>query len=214
MGQSEQNNTCALVCKVIAVVVGIILFFLMNSGLSAFLSLILAVIAGVLLWLLLPKVFCSGSKDFYASSAAPETVEPKAKPTAADATAAPEVEEPEADPAPVVASAPVDAPEVDEPEETTAASEPAPSEDVSSNGDTNGPEVLAGARDGSPDDLKKIKGVGPQLEKTLNELGFFHFDQVAAWTEADVEWVDSRLKFKGRITRDDWIAQAKELAGK
>ncbi|MFT6459717.1 MAG: NADH-quinone oxidoreductase subunit E, partial [Pseudophaeobacter arcticus] len=65
---------------------------------------------------------------------------------------------------------------------------------------------------GLPDDLKLLKGVGPKLEQTLNDLGFFHFDQIAAWSEAEVAWVDSRLKFKGRIERDGWIAQAAKLA--
>ena len=74
------------------------------------------------------------------------------------------------------------------------------------------PEVLTAARDGGADDLKLLKGVGPKLEQTLNELGFYHFDQVAAWTPAQVAWVDSRLKFKGRIERDGWIEQAKILA--
>ena len=74
------------------------------------------------------------------------------------------------------------------------------------------PETLKEARGGKPDDLKLLKGVGPKLEQTLNELGFFHFDQIAKWTEAEVAWVDSRLKFKGRIERDGWIAQAAQLA--
>lgn len=74
------------------------------------------------------------------------------------------------------------------------------------------PETLKAARDGKADDLKLLKGVGPKLEETLNELGFFHYDQVAAWTEAEVAWVDSRLKFKGRIDRDGWIEQARKLA--
>ncbi len=74
------------------------------------------------------------------------------------------------------------------------------------------PATLGAARDGAPDDLKKLKGVGPKLEETLNALGFFHFDQIAAWTEAEVAWVDTRLKFKGRIERDGWIEQAKALA--
>ena len=74
------------------------------------------------------------------------------------------------------------------------------------------PEVLNAARGGKPDDLKKLKGVGPKLEGTLNELGFFHFDQVAAWGPEEIAWVDSRLKFKGRIERDGWIEQAKTLA--
>jgi NADH-quinone oxidoreductase subunit E len=74
--------------------------------------------------------------------------------------------------------------------------------------------MLAGAHGGKPDDLKKIKGVGPKLEGTLNGLGIYHFDQIAAWTESEVAWVDERLKFKGRIERDGWIGQAKTLMGK
>ncbi|MDF1715519.1 MAG: NADH-quinone oxidoreductase subunit E [Antarcticimicrobium sp.] len=74
------------------------------------------------------------------------------------------------------------------------------------------PETLTGPREGGADDLKMLKGVGPKLEKTLNELGFFHFDQIAAWGPAEVAWVDNRLTFKGRILRDGWIAQARQLA--
>ncbi|MEJ6402081.1 NADH-quinone oxidoreductase subunit E [Yoonia sp. 2307UL14-13] len=74
------------------------------------------------------------------------------------------------------------------------------------------PETLDGPRGGDADDLKKISGVGPKLEGVLNELGFWHFDQIAAWTDAEIAWVDNRLKFKGRIVRDSWIAQAAKLA--
>ncbi|SDU12262.1 NADH-quinone oxidoreductase subunit NuoE [Stappia sp. ES.058] len=74
------------------------------------------------------------------------------------------------------------------------------------------PELLKGARGGKADDLKKIKGVGPKIEGTLNDLGVYHFDQIAGWDEANKAWVDTRLKFKGRIDREDWIGQAKQLA--
>jgi NADH-quinone oxidoreductase subunit E len=74
------------------------------------------------------------------------------------------------------------------------------------------PELLKAARGGQADDLKRISGVGPKLEGVLNDLGFYHFDQIAAWGPAEVAWVDARLTFKGRIERDDWIAQAKALA--
>ena len=67
------------------------------------------------------------------------------------------------------------------------------------------------APQGAADDLKRISGVGPKLEALLNELGFWHFHQIAAWGPSEVEWVDARLKFKGRITRDNWIDQAKAL---
>ena len=73
------------------------------------------------------------------------------------------------------------------------------------------PKTMKKAK-GKADDLKLLTGVGPKLEKTLNELGFFHFAQIADWGPAEIAWVDSRLKFKGRIERDGWVAQAKALA--
>jgi len=74
------------------------------------------------------------------------------------------------------------------------------------------PEMLAQAK-GAADDLKKIKGVGPKLEALLNSIGVFHFWQVASWGADEVAWVDENLEgFKGRVSRDDWVAQAKILA--
>lgn len=75
------------------------------------------------------------------------------------------------------------------------------------------PAGLGEARGGQADDLKLIKGVGPKLETLLHSLGFFHFDQIANWTAEEIAWVDENLAgFKGRVTRDDWIVQAKVLA--
>ncbi len=75
------------------------------------------------------------------------------------------------------------------------------------------PAALAAPRGGTADDLKAIKGVGPKLEKMLHSLGFFHFDQIATWTDAEVGWVDENLQgFKGRVSRDNWVEQAKLLA--
>jgi len=62
------------------------------------------------------------------------------------------------------------------------------------------------------DDLKKLSGVGPALEKKLLEGGVTSFAQIAAWTEEDVAAMDEKLSFKGRIEREGWIEQAKELA--
>jgi NADH-quinone oxidoreductase subunit E len=96
-------------------------------------------------------------------------------------------------PAPAAASAPATAP-------AAAAARPA---------------GLTAARDGRPDDLKLIVGVGPVLERLLHSLGFYHFDQLANWTAAEIAWVDENLEgFKGRVTRDKWVAQAKDLAGR
>ena len=88
---------------------------------------------------------------------------------------------------------------------------PKPAKAVEADIEEQQPETLTEARDGGADDLKKISGVGPKLEELLNSLGFYHYDQIAAWTTAEIAWVDNRLKFKGRIERDDWMAQAAEL---
>lgn len=64
----------------------------------------------------------------------------------------------------------------------------------------------------SKDDLKKIKGVGPKLEETLNDLGIFTFEQVSKMTDKEYDLVDSLMdSFKGRGKRDDWAGQASEL---
>lgn len=62
------------------------------------------------------------------------------------------------------------------------------------------------------DDLKKIKGVGAKIESTLNELGFYQYQQIADWDDNNVEWVESFLSFPGRINREDWRGQATLLA--
>lgn len=70
------------------------------------------------------------------------------------------------------------------------------------------------AASGEGDDLTQLSGVGPALLKKLNAAGITTFAQIAAWTEADVAEFDDILSFKGRIEREGWIAQAKELASK
>ncbi len=64
----------------------------------------------------------------------------------------------------------------------------------------------------SQDDLRKIKGVGPAIEKTLNDLGIFRYNQIAEMSEYDIDRVAQELKgFRSRIYREDWIGQAKTL---
>ena len=77
------------------------------------------------------------------------------------------------------------------------------------------PQVLYtdGATDGEPDDLKKIKGIGPKFEGDLNAKGVYYFRQIAAWTPEDIKMVDEIIdSFPGRIERDEWVKQAAELA--
>jgi NADH-quinone oxidoreductase subunit E len=75
------------------------------------------------------------------------------------------------------------------------------------------PRTMSAPRKSGADDLKLIKGVGPKLEKTVNSMGFFHFDQIAKWGQDELAWIDQNLEgFKGRASRDGWVEQAQKLA--
>ncbi len=99
---------------------------------------------------------------------------------------------------------PDDAAPVDAPAEVEA-----PLDDDAEPEVVNGKQAFGGLRD----DLKAIKGIGPAIEKTLNELGIFRYAQVADMSRCDIERIGNRLKgFKGRIEREDWMGQARALA--
>lgn len=123
-----------------------------------------------------------------------------------------------ADAVPVAAEGPahgagVAAPLVTQPDVTQVPAESvAAAEVLSAAGTPERPKGIAAAREGTPDNLQRISGVGPKNEKTLHSLGFFHFDQIAGWTAEEVAWVDDHLKFGGRIGREEWINQARLLA--
>ncbi len=74
------------------------------------------------------------------------------------------------------------------------------------------PPVLPAARNGAPDDLTLIEGVSLLQQTTMYSLGVFHFDQIAAWSEENVAWVDQYLRLQGRIGEEEWLEQARELA--
>ncbi|HBV54203.1 MAG TPA: NADH-quinone oxidoreductase subunit E, partial [Rhodobacteraceae bacterium] len=72
------------------------------------------------------------------------------------------------------------------------------------------PKGLAGPKAGKADDLKLIEGIGPVLEKVCHDNGVYHFDQIAAWGPAEVAWMNGNMpRFKGRVSRDKWVAQAR-----
>jgi predicted flap endonuclease-1-like 5' DNA nuclease len=81
-----------------------------------------------------------------------------------------------------------------------------------SNGNAVKPPVVTAPRPSGPDDLKRISGIERETEERLRQLGVYHFDQIAAWTKANVEWVDTFLDGKGRVTREGWVEQAGRLA--
>ncbi len=74
------------------------------------------------------------------------------------------------------------------------------------------PVLFLSTPQGEPDDLKKLNGVGPAIEKKLNAVGVYHYAQIAAFTSADVEKLEEALHMHGRVERDGWIDQAKTLA--
>lgn len=155
--------------------------------------------------------------------AAPKVVavEPVAAPVAAASVATPEAKSrakaaPKAAAEPKATRAKAEPLPKTEPKpkaEPKAKAEPKPKADKVTKPKAAKPEGLVrlkAPRKGRADDLQEIEGIGPALEKLVNSLGFYHFDQIAAWTEADIATVDAEMKtFKGRITRDKWVEQAK-----
>lgn len=112
--------------------------------------------------------------------------------------------------APTAAEKPAKAPAAKKaaaPKKAKAAEAPAAADEG-----TRPANLLTEARGGKPDDLKKISGVGPKLEGTLQSIGVFHFDQIQDWGPAEIAYMDDKLSFKGRIERDNWIEQAKTFA--
>lgn len=72
--------------------------------------------------------------------------------------------------------------------------------------------TLAAPRNGIPDPLQDIAGIGPMLERLLNDAGVWHFDQIASWKARDIAYFNGKIPgFRGRITRDGWVAQARAL---
>lgn len=239
MATQKADYTCAIICWGVGILLGVLTTGgLMVVGWT-FLQ---AAFMGVLAWLIvggfLSVAVCGGSKALASPAEAraklqAEMAEAQARvqggtPTpvqAAPAASAPAAEPPAAAPPP---SAPkpkaVEAEAKVKPSPALAGeaelaerkgswkygSEGAESAPAAADGQ---PAGLDAPRGGAADDLKKIKGVGPKLEDLLHSLGFYHFDQIANWSASDVAWVDENLKgFKGRATRDGWVAQAKTLA--
>ena len=99
------------------------------------------------------------------------------------------------------------------PDPTQPAIVPAPADIATTAIDVPPAPTIRPAPEGTPDDLSRMKGVGPKLVALLRDLGVTHFSQIAAWTDEDVAAIDQHLgTFKGRITRDRWVEQARRLA--
>jgi predicted flap endonuclease-1-like 5' DNA nuclease len=143
----------------------------------------------------LPETASSTATEATPVSAAAKATKPKA-------TAKPKTEKPAAKAKPSAKAAPAEKPAKSAAKPKAAAKSKAAAQP--------GLVRLTAPLGGRADDLKEIEGIGPALEKMVNGLGFYHFDQIAAWSEADVALIDAEMKtFKGRIARDKWVAQAR-----
>ncbi|MGR3378227.1 endonuclease [Salipiger abyssi] len=233
MTDTAIDGGCQKKCWGAAAVIGLlVLIFALAGHRGIVAAILLGVLAAVLLGLLFVWLFCAPvPKPGTRPAPAPLKPAPAPAPSAPApvTTSAPAAPAPEPEPAEKAAPAADEAPAAVKPSkplageeelasrkgswtyegEATEAEAPAAEEDA---GETR-PEALTAAREGGPDNLKEIKGVGPKLESLLHELGIFHFDQIAGWSAAEVAWMDSNLKgFRGRVSRDDWIGQARILA--
>lgn len=185
MNKPISSTSCQSGCWILAAISGVVVLAvcLFLIELVMLASIFMGAVVFIVVGLLLGWIFCSELKPL---------VQPKETSAAASA--------PEPAPAPAAEPASVTAPVVQAPE-------------VEAVENAVRPEALSGARDGGADDLKMIKGVGPKLEIMLNEHGFYHFDQIAGWSAAEVAWVNDNLAgFKGRVSRDNWVEQARKLA--
>ena len=190
MNKPISSTSCQSGCWILAAASGLVVLavclFLIDMGILA--SIFMGAVVFIVVGLLLGWIFCSELKPLVQSN---------------ETSTAPSAQEPA--PAPAAEPAPVTAPVAQAPEVEAPV--------VEAVEDAVRPEALSGARDGGADDLKMIKGVGPKLEIMLNELGFYHFDQIAGWSAAEVAWVNDNLTgFKGRVSRDNWVEQARKLA--
>ncbi len=206
---TKNNNTCMIISIIIAaVVVGVLAYFI--GTVAPLWIAVLAFLVLLFLGLWLAQKICGGETGSAAVAPAATVAQDSGTDTPVEAPAAPEPAQ--ADEKPLVTTAEGET-LADLADSINADTPPEPAAEPSAPEAGARPAALSEARDGKGDDLKKIKGVGPKMEKMLNEMGFFHFDQIAAWTEAEVAWVDENLQgFKGRVTRDNWVEQAKTLA--
>lgn len=232
MFDTSKLSTCQIVCWGLAVVVGLLVLWVTSGAVGFFAALLLGLAVAVFFGLVITRLICTGDAS---EDRRVEGTAPAAEPTTTVATA-PTAPTAAASGATAVKSGttpggeerlsqakgarrheteakakPKAAPKA-KAKATKATATKAKPEDAPAGAGTR-PKALRAPKGDKADDLKQIKGVGPKLEILCNELGFYHFDQIADWSADEVTWVDQNLKgFKGRVSRDTWVEQAKVLA--
>lgn len=237
---AEDKRACQIFLEFVSVIIGIIAGMWLyedGHGWRPFWAVLAAIVIAILAGWLLKQLFCrllglgrGGSEGANASMASGQGAQAAAASASQEAPKAAPAATPEAaaraqtasvaktaEESAEKAAAAQDAGEASETEQAAAASgDTGAGGGSDASGETSEgvrPANLMEKPKGQPDDLKKIKGVGPKLEKMLNEMGIWHFWQIAEWGPDEVAWVDQHLPaFKGRVSRDHWVEQARILA--
>ncbi|KNX40375.1 NADH dehydrogenase subunit E [Roseovarius tolerans] len=235
MSDTSKLSTCQIVCWCLAGLTGILVLWSASGAVGFFAALLLGAAFAAFVGLAITRLVCTGYGDGDAGIKTSDLKETVRQVTGITGYKAPFDEDedhvpaaPKAAPAKSAAKtetadAPVKSGTVLDGEKELAArkgdwkygDEAQTAAPAATDEDDVGtrPEALSAPKGGQADDLKQIKGVGPKLEKLCNELGFYHFDQIAGCGPDEVAWVDANIKgFKGRVSRDNWVAQAKTLA--
>jgi predicted flap endonuclease-1-like 5' DNA nuclease len=204
MSDTSKLSTCQIISWGLALLSGVLVVWSTSGAVGFFAALLLGVAFAVFFGLVITGLVCTGYSPEDRGIEASDVEATLRGVTGITGYKAPDVEEEVAAPAPAPLASAVATPaqsaavNVAETELEPAGTKPA---------------ALSAPRGGAADDLKQIKGVGPKLEELCHALGFYHFDQIAGWSAAEVAWVDENLKgFKGRVSRDNWVKQAKTLA--
>lgn len=207
---TELDNGCRGKSWAAGAIAGLVVFgFVLASHAGFVAALFLGLVTAGLFGSFLVWGFCQGRLAAPLPAApvtlAPApTAEPVAPQAAAPVAPTPAVVPASAAPAPVAEQAPSEA------KAALKAKAPAKAkaQPVAEGGKK--PRAMKAPRKAGADDLKKIEGIGPVLEKACNALGIWHYDQIAKLGADEVAWMDANLKgFRGRVSRDKWVAQAK-----
>jgi len=209
------QGRCRLACWAAAIVVGILAYLLFDMVLFGLLAQVLGLIAVIAAGLALTQAICdrSAARSTAAEQSPDAVAAPRAAPAPGSGGSA-ALAQPGSGGAASMPPTDAATAEWDEAQEsgstaaTSAVAYDAPAEDAE-------PALLDAPRGGQADDLKAIQGVGPKVAEALNDLGVWHYDQIAAWTPANLAWVEAQVPtLRGRAGRDDWVGQAKALSAR
>lgn len=207
MAGTDQGSSPGPMVRVVAAAAGIVAFLILWMAFSVnyLLAVILGLVVGVAVFVIMPRMQAGDARAPGAGERMPSATKPPS------ATVPPATAAPAARPLAGVTEQEMRKPASTEPEapepKTPAPEAPAPAEPPAA------PAAPQAEKSDAPDDLKRINGIGPVIEKKLNALDVQHFHQIAGWSEADIARYDEALKARGRIAREDWVGQAKALAG-